>query len=151
MSFIRCEDTAVGAKVGAMTAPDAIRSFPPPVTDEQTLLDGWLDYYRAAVLHKCAGLSPDQLVHRSCPPSTMSLIGLVRHLTEMERVYVHRLTEPDLPLHYATDDSPDADFDDIDPPQPTRTSGLSPTTAPAPGRSWPPYRSTPGSGGPTYT
>jgi len=87
-----------GAKVGAMTAPDTNRSFTPRAADEQALLDGWLDYYRATVPHKCAGLSPDQLVHRSCPPSTMSLIGLVRHLTEMERVYVHRLTKPDLPL-----------------------------------------------------
>ncbi|HZN71553.1 MAG TPA: DUF664 domain-containing protein [Micromonosporaceae bacterium] len=54
------------------------------------MLDGWLDYYRATVLYKCARLSPDQLVARSCPPSAMSLIGLARHLTEMERVYVHR-------------------------------------------------------------
>jgi hypothetical protein len=99
-----------------MTAPDTTRSFPPRAADEQALLDGWLDYYRATVLHKCAGLSPDQLVHRSCPPSTMSLIGLVRHLTEMERVYVHRLTKPDLPLHYVTSNSPDADFDDVTPP-----------------------------------
>lgn len=98
-----------------MTAPDATRNFPPRAADEQALLDGWLDYYRTTVLHKCAGLSPDQLVHRSCPPSTMSLIGLVRHLTEMERVYVHRLADPDLPLHYVTDNSPDADFDDITP------------------------------------
>jgi len=99
-----------------MTAPDTNRSFPPRAADEQALLDGWLDYYRATVLHKCAGLSPDQLVHRSCPPSAMSLIGLVRHLTEMERVYVHRLTKPDLPLHYVTSNSPDADFDDVTPP-----------------------------------
>jgi hypothetical protein len=37
------------------------------------------------------------------------------HLTEMERVYVHRLTTPDLPLHCVTDHSPDADFDDVTP------------------------------------
>lgn len=48
------------------------------------MLDGWLDYYRATLLHKCAGLTPEQLVARSCPPSPMSLVGLVRHLTEME-------------------------------------------------------------------
>jgi hypothetical protein len=93
----------------------ATRGFPPPAADERALLGGWLDYYRATVLHKCVGLSPRQLVERSCPPSTMSLIGLVRHLTEMERVYVHRLAEPDLPLHYVTESSPDGDFDDITP------------------------------------
>lgn len=55
------------------------------------------------------------LANRSCVPSAMSLIGLVRHLTEMERVYVHRIADPDLPLQYASDTSPDADFDHADP------------------------------------
>jgi hypothetical protein len=98
-----------------MTLPETARSFPPSEADEQALLDGWLDYYRATLLHKCAGLSPQRLVARSCPPSTMSLIGLVRHLAEMERVYVHRLAEADLPLQYVTEESPDADFDDVEP------------------------------------
>lgn len=96
-----------------MTGPDAARSHPPPSADERALLDGWLDYYRTTMVHKCAGLSADRLAERSCPPSTMSLIGLVRHMTEMERVYVHRLTAPDLPPHYVTEASPDADFDDV--------------------------------------
>ena len=94
-----------------MTDP---RREPAPDLDERELLTGWLDYYRATALHKCAGLSAEQLVTRSCPPSPMSLIGLIRHLTEMERVYAHRLAEPDTPLLYCTDDSPDGDFDDID-------------------------------------
>jgi hypothetical protein len=75
------------------------------------MLDAWLDYYRASVLDKCAGLSAEQLVERSCPPSPMSLIGLVRHMTEMERGYAHRLTDPQLPLYYCTDESPDGDFE----------------------------------------
>lgn len=79
------------------------------------LLDGWLDYYRDTVRHKCAGLDPAGLTARSCPPSAMSLAGLVRHLTEMERAYVHRLAEPGLGLHYVTDASPDGDFDDVHP------------------------------------
>jgi len=78
------------------------------------VLEEWLEYYRATLPHKCTGLSDEQLVSRSCPPSPMSLIGLVRHLTEMERMYVHRLADPDTPLLYCTDDSPDGDFDDID-------------------------------------
>jgi hypothetical protein len=85
-----------------------MRAFPPPAADERALLDGWLEYYRATVLHKCAGLTPHQLVQRACPPSTLSLIGLVRHLTEMERAYVHGL-----PPAYVTDSSPDGDFDDV--------------------------------------
>jgi hypothetical protein len=93
--------------------PDVARSVPHRSPDERALLDGWLDYYRATIIHKCAGLRPEQLTMRSCPPSTMSLIGLVRHLTEMERAYVHRLVEPDLPMRYVTENSPDADFDDV--------------------------------------
>lgn len=96
----------------AVTAIDSTRRFPPSNAEEGVLLASWLDYYRATVLHKCADLSPYQLADRSCPPSTMSLIGLVRHLTEMERAYVHRLADPDLPLRYVTDTSPDGDFDD---------------------------------------
>jgi hypothetical protein len=48
------------------------------------------------VLRKVGGLLPEQLVLRSCPPSTMSLISQVRHLTEMQRVYAQRREEPDL-------------------------------------------------------
>src|SRR6266542_965951 len=95
-----------------MSAPEITRAEPPRVGDERTMLGSWLDYYRATLLQKCAGLSPEQLVARPCPPSTLSLIGLVRHMTEMERAYVHRLAEADLPLYYCTADSPDGDFDD---------------------------------------
>jgi hypothetical protein len=95
-----------------VTHPD-LGAEPPPGCDERTLLDGWLEHYRLGVLRKVSGLTPEQLVQRSCPPSTMSLMGLVRHLTEMERVYAQRLAEPDLPMRYVTDTGPDADFDDV--------------------------------------
>jgi hypothetical protein len=85
------------------------------VGDERELLDGWLGYYRTTALHKCAGLSPEQLVSLPCLPSPLSLIGLVRHLTEMERMYAHRLADPATPLLYCTEGSPDGDFQDIDP------------------------------------
>lgn len=45
----------------------------------------YLSDYRATLLMKCEGLSPEQLARRSVPPSTMSLLGLVRHLAETER------------------------------------------------------------------
>jgi hypothetical protein len=91
------------------------RTEPPRLGDERTMLAAWLDYYRASVVHKCAGLTADQLVERSCPPSPMSLVGLVRHLTEMERVYAQRLADPDLSLRYCTEASPDGDFEDVSP------------------------------------
>jgi hypothetical protein len=96
-----------------MTAPDVDRVEPPRVADERTSLDAWLEYYRAGILHKCAGLDGTQLAEKSCPPSPMSMIGLVRHLVEMERMYVHRLADPDIGLRYCTDDRPDGDFDDV--------------------------------------
>lgn len=86
----------------------------PRTAAERETLDAWLEYWRATVLRKCAGLTGEQLAERSCPPSPMSLQGLVRHLTEMERAYVHRLADPDTPLLYCTEASPDGDFDDVD-------------------------------------
>ena len=96
-----------------MTAPTVQRDEPPRDGDERAMLVAWLDYYRATMLHKCAGLTGEQLAIRSCPPSPMSLSGLVRHLTEMERVYAHRLADRDLPLLYCTQASPDGDFEDV--------------------------------------
>jgi hypothetical protein len=45
------------------------RTEPGRVGDERGMLDAWLDYHRASVLHKCAGLGAEQLAIRSCPPS----------------------------------------------------------------------------------
>jgi Protein of unknown function (DUF664) len=89
------------------------RAEPPGLSDERRLLDGWLDYYRATLLAKCEGLSGDQLVTRSCEPSPMSLLGLVRHMTEMERVYGHRLADWSISLLYCTDENQDGDFDAV--------------------------------------
>ena len=66
---------------------------PEGLSDERSLLDGWLDYCRTTMLAKCDGLTGQQLITRSLEPSPMSLIGLVRHMTEMERVYGHRLAD----------------------------------------------------------
>ena len=49
------------------------------------MLQSWLDFHRQTLLGKCGGLDADQLATRSVPPSTLSLLGLVRHLTEVER------------------------------------------------------------------
>jgi hypothetical protein len=54
---------------------------------ERELLVSWLDWHRATMARKCAGLTPTQLGLRSCPPSELTLLGLVRHLTEIERNY----------------------------------------------------------------
>ena len=85
--------------------------------DERSALAGWLDYQRATLLTKCAGLTPDQLVQRSCPPSELSLHGLVRHLAEVENAWLATFDgDPWQPLdHYLDPDDQDADLHETDP------------------------------------
>jgi Protein of unknown function (DUF664) len=60
------------------------RAEPQAAGDERAVLTGFLDYQRQTLLLKCAGLTPEQLLDRAMPPSTLCLLGLVRHLTEVE-------------------------------------------------------------------
>ena len=60
------------------------RNDGPMTGDERSVLDHWLDLYRETLLLKIAGLDAAQLVRRAVPPSSMSLLGVVRHLTEVE-------------------------------------------------------------------
>ena len=96
-----------------MTVPEVDREEPGRVGGERGMLDAWLDYYRATLLHKCSGLTAGQLTMRSCEPSPLSLAGLVRHMTEMERAYAHRLADRSTPLLYCTDDDPDGDIESV--------------------------------------
>jgi hypothetical protein len=83
--------------------------------DERSILLGWLAFHRNALEAKCQGLTAEQLAHRAVPPSSLCLLGLVRHLTEMERAYVVWALGPDIPLTWVwgdyTDDGPAWDFD----------------------------------------
>jgi uncharacterized damage-inducible protein DinB len=60
------------------------RTDPPYECDEWTMLVGWLEYHRATLAQKCEGLTEAQLRLRSVPPSHLSLLGLVRHMAEVE-------------------------------------------------------------------
>ena len=91
------------------------RVDPPYLADERTLLEAWLDFHRATLLWKCSGLDAAQLRRRSVAPSSMSLLGLIRHLTEVERNWFRRvLTGEDAAPLYYSQDNPDGDFDDVD-------------------------------------
>jgi hypothetical protein len=57
------------------------------VTDERTVLAGFLEFQRDALERKLAGLGDSQLRMRPVPPSEISLIGLVRHIASVERWY----------------------------------------------------------------
>jgi hypothetical protein len=73
-----------------------------------TLLD-YLGHYRLTLLMKCDGLTAEQLARRSVPPSTMSLLGLLRHLAEVERDWRGWVQPDDPPARlYGPHD---ADFD----------------------------------------
>jgi hypothetical protein len=61
------------------------------VGDDRSLLTGRLERNRSCLLYKCGGLIGEQLAERFVPPSTMSLLGLVRHMTEVERHWFRRL------------------------------------------------------------
>jgi hypothetical protein len=91
------------------------RAPQPSDGDERSILLGWLDFHRDALAAKCAGLAPDQLVLRAVPPSALSLLGLVRHLTEMERAYGAWALGPGIELQYVwgeyVDDGPEWDFE----------------------------------------
>ena len=87
------------------------RAPEPAVGSERELLLGWLAFHRDALAAKCDGMSAQQLVRLAVPPSDLSLLGLVRHLTEMERVYLVRALEGgELRLIYCTDAAPDGDI-----------------------------------------
>ena len=76
---------------------------------ELATLQDFLTNYRLTLRMKCEGLDPEQLARRSVPPSTMSLLGLVRHLAEVERDWRNWiLTDNPAPKLYG---ARDADFD----------------------------------------
>ncbi|MFG2294174.1 DinB family protein [Streptomyces sp. NPDC048603] len=77
--------------------------------DERGALLGGLRHYRLTMEMKCAGLDAEQMARRAVPPSTMSLLGLVRHMAEDER-HFRRLAGEESPRIYRTADDRDADW-----------------------------------------
>jgi uncharacterized damage-inducible protein DinB len=86
----------------------------PHTGDERSTLLGFLEWQRATLERKCAGLEPDQLRIRSVEPSSLSLLGLVRHMADVERGWFRRtLGGEDIDYRYSTDDDPDGEFDNV--------------------------------------
>ena len=60
----------------------------PPATrrtgSERELIDAWLEYHRESLRWKCSNLTPEQLCSANAQPSRMSLLGIVRHMTDVE-------------------------------------------------------------------
>ena len=96
-------------------APDVVRSDEPFVAGEREMLQGVLQFGRETLLLKCAGLDAVQLALRAAPPSALSLLGLVRHVTDVERTWLRRrFGRQDVPSLYTRPDSPDAAVDEAD-------------------------------------
>jgi hypothetical protein len=81
-----------------------------PPDDERALLLDYLHYYRLTLEMKCGGLDAEQLARRSAPPSTMSLLGLVRHLADGERHLRRVMAGEDAPNLYRTEEDRDAQW-----------------------------------------
>jgi hypothetical protein len=80
------------------------------VVDERSALLESLRHYRLTLEMKCAGLDAEQMARRSAAPSTMSLLGLVRHLTEDERHFRRVMAGEDAPKLYRTEEDRDGDW-----------------------------------------
>ncbi|WP_327108532.1 DinB family protein [Nonomuraea glycinis] len=95
------------------TAPDVERE---PRRDmacgEREMLDDWLKLRRVFLLRKCAGLTAEQLKTAAVEPSNLTLLGLLRHMTEVERFWFReKFLHEDLPELHITEEYEDGDFD----------------------------------------
>jgi uncharacterized damage-inducible protein DinB len=94
---------------------DETRFAEPTVGDERDVLSGVLRSQRATLVAKCAGIDA-AIAERSVPPSTLSLLGLVRHLADVERRWFRRVSAgQDAPPLFSSPTEPDRCFDDATP------------------------------------
>jgi hypothetical protein len=85
-----------------------VPSTPLPLTkarndgnDERSVLVGYLDYHRAVLARKAEELTEEQARIPACPPSDLTLLGLIRHMTDGERLWFRRsLKGEDVPFLY---------------------------------------------------
>lgn len=97
------------------TAPDVVRVDPALVADERAMYQAWLDFHRATLLGKCSGLDAGQLKTASAEPSNLTLLGLVRHMAQVERWWFRTgFAGQDVEALYSTDEWEDREFEDLD-------------------------------------
>jgi uncharacterized damage-inducible protein DinB len=91
------------------------RPRPPRDVGELRMIADYIDWHRTTLLRKCEGLTAEQLKQQSCPPSNLTLLGLVRHLTDVERGWFRRgiggQTSDEAPPLYYSDDDPEGDIE----------------------------------------
>ncbi|MRJ76688.1 DUF664 domain-containing protein [Aeromicrobium sp. SMF47] len=88
----------------------------PTTGPDRPILEGVLAHQRSTLLAICAGLTAEQLALRSVPPSGLSLLGLVRHMTKVERIWFRkRVAQEDIEHLHNFEARDDTDFTAIDP------------------------------------
>ncbi|MEU0884426.1 DinB family protein [Lentzea sp. NPDC005914] len=98
------------------TAPEVELPDEPFLGPDRPMLETWLDRHRATFLQNCAGLTGEQLATASTPPSNLTLLGLIRHLTDVERVWFRvRIAGEDVKARYSEPPNWDAAFEHLDP------------------------------------
>jgi uncharacterized damage-inducible protein DinB len=92
------------------------RPEPPIIGDERTMLTAWLEYHRSTLLWKCDALDGAALVRQAVAPSSLTLLGLVRHMTCVEwHWFADVFSGSPSPWPISLEDDPDADFNDLEP------------------------------------
>ena len=82
-----------------------------PTGDERELLPGYLQWQRETFVLKCEGLDAEQLARQSLPPSRISLLGLIRHLSDVERYWFRDVMAGlDAPRRYRSPDDIDGEW-----------------------------------------
>jgi uncharacterized damage-inducible protein DinB len=97
------------------TAPEINRAEDgPQAGPERPVLQATLEWHRETLLWKCSGLTGEQLAARPVPPSQLSLLGLIRHMTKVERVWF-RTRFAGEPVGNPFGENWNADFEEVDP------------------------------------
>jgi hypothetical protein len=95
--------------------PDIPRTDPDLQADELTVLAQYLDFHRATLEMKCAALTENELKRRTVPTSNLTLLGLVRHLTDVEYGWFAEWLDGQAERsRYFTSDDPSGDFDNLE-------------------------------------
>jgi uncharacterized damage-inducible protein DinB len=96
--------------------PTVTRPEPPFTGDEHSMLSTWMDYQRSTLLWKCQQLDGEALARRDVPPSPVSLLGIVRHMTIVEwHWFEHIFAGNSAPRPIAVEPESDDDWNDLDP------------------------------------
>jgi uncharacterized damage-inducible protein DinB len=80
------------------------------------MLEGYLQFQRTTLLNICGGLTAEQLAMRPVPPSNLSLLGMVRHMAKVERIWLRqRAPQGSIEPLFTPELGKDHDFDHLDP------------------------------------